>query len=218
MKATGHAGLDEPFAGLFTQGMVVHETYQKADGGWATPAEVKIEGADDMPPGDADRDRRTDEDRLNREDVEVEAQHRRPRRHHGDLRRRRGALVHAVRLAARARRDLDRGRRAGRPGASPSGCGAWSARRPRSKPRPATAGEFGAEAALAVRKAAHGALAKVSEDIEKLHFNVCVAHIYEFANALQASLHCRQAERQDRPTSPRPCAKPPKSWCTCSTR
>ena len=28
MKATGHVGLDEPFAGLFTQGMVVHETYQ----------------------------------------------------------------------------------------------------------------------------------------------------------------------------------------------
>ncbi len=29
MKATGHLGLDEPFAGLFTQGMVVHETYQR---------------------------------------------------------------------------------------------------------------------------------------------------------------------------------------------
>ena len=28
----------------------------------------------------------------------------------------------------------------------------------------------------------------VSEDIERLRFNVCVAHIYEFANALQASL------------------------------
>ena len=28
MKATGHVGLDEPFAGLFTQGMVVHETYR----------------------------------------------------------------------------------------------------------------------------------------------------------------------------------------------
>ena len=48
MKMTGHAGLDEPFAGLFTQGMVVHETYQKADGGWASPAEVKIEGAEDI--------------------------------------------------------------------------------------------------------------------------------------------------------------------------
>src|SRR4029079_11477516 len=47
--------------------------------------------------------------------------------------------------------------------------------------------EFG-EAAMAVRKAAHGALAKVSEAIERLHFNVCVAHIYEFANALGSAL------------------------------
>jgi leucyl-tRNA synthetase len=51
-------------------------------------------------------------------------------------------------------------------------------------PRPAT---FGPEA-TALRKAAHGALAKVSEDIEKLRFNRCVAHVYEFANAMQATL------------------------------
>jgi leucyl-tRNA synthetase len=38
--------------------------------------------------------------------------------------------------------------------------------------------------ALRLRKAAHRALARVSDDIEKLHFNVCVAAIYEFANAL----------------------------------
>ena len=31
MKALAF-GIDEPFAGMFTQGMVVHETYQKADG------------------------------------------------------------------------------------------------------------------------------------------------------------------------------------------
>ena len=42
---------------------------------------------------------------------------------------------------------------------------------------------FGAEA-LALRKAAHGALDKVSSGIEKLHFNVCLAHIREFTNAL----------------------------------
>ncbi|MEO2003847.1 MAG: ATP-binding cassette domain-containing protein, partial [Candidatus Poribacteria bacterium] len=35
--------LDEPFAGMFTQGMVVHETYQKADGTYVQPAEVKVE-------------------------------------------------------------------------------------------------------------------------------------------------------------------------------
>ncbi len=46
MKATGHVGIDEPFAGLFTQGMVVHETYQTQNGEWVTPAEIKIEGAE----------------------------------------------------------------------------------------------------------------------------------------------------------------------------
>src|SRR5258708_32218399 len=43
MKATGHAGLDEPFAGLFTQGMVVHETYRRANGEYVLPSEVTIE-------------------------------------------------------------------------------------------------------------------------------------------------------------------------------
>jgi len=49
---------------------------------------------------------------------------------------------------------------------------------------PAARPESFSEPALAVRKAAHGALAKVSDAIEKLHFNVCIANIYEFANAL----------------------------------
>src|SRR5205085_4869262 len=46
--------------------------------------------------------------------------------------------------------------------------------------RPAS---FGADA-LTLRKATHGALEKVSSGIERLHFNVCLAHIREFANAL----------------------------------
>jgi leucyl-tRNA synthetase len=40
--------------------------------------------------------------------------------------------------------------------------------------------------ALAIRKAAHGALAKVSDDIERLRFNRCVAHVYELANTISA--------------------------------
>src|SRR5262249_4784162 len=43
MTVTGHARIDEPFAGLFTQGMVVHETYRQADGSFVEPAEVRIE-------------------------------------------------------------------------------------------------------------------------------------------------------------------------------
>ncbi len=46
--------------------------------------------------------------------------------------------------------------------------------------RPAAFGEH----ALSVRKAAHRALAHVSDDIDKLRFNRCIAHIYELANAL----------------------------------
>ncbi|MFZ3035528.1 MAG: leucine--tRNA ligase [Parvibaculum sp.] len=44
MHATGHLGLDEPFKGLFTQGMVTHETYKGADGRWLFPEEVKLDG------------------------------------------------------------------------------------------------------------------------------------------------------------------------------
>ena len=45
LKACGYAVPDEPFAGLFTQGMVTHETYQDADGKWLSPAEVeKVDG------------------------------------------------------------------------------------------------------------------------------------------------------------------------------
>ncbi len=43
MKLTGHLDLDEPFKGMFTQGMVTHETYKSEDGKWLSPEEVAIE-------------------------------------------------------------------------------------------------------------------------------------------------------------------------------
>lgn len=41
MKATGHVKLDEPFTGLFTQGMICHESYKDENGAWLYPEEVK---------------------------------------------------------------------------------------------------------------------------------------------------------------------------------
>ena len=44
-RALSDAGLmsvREPFAGLFTQGMVVHETYRRANGGWVEPTDVEL--------------------------------------------------------------------------------------------------------------------------------------------------------------------------------
>ena len=40
LKRCGYLGMDEPFAGLLTQGMVIHETYKDPDGNWLFPTEV----------------------------------------------------------------------------------------------------------------------------------------------------------------------------------
>ena len=47
LRDEGMIDFDEPFTGLFTQGMVTHETYRKQSGEWLEPAEVEIttEGA-----------------------------------------------------------------------------------------------------------------------------------------------------------------------------
>ncbi len=46
LKKTGHLSLEEPFKGLFTQGMVTHETYKDANGNWLAPSEVSITTVD----------------------------------------------------------------------------------------------------------------------------------------------------------------------------
>jgi leucyl-tRNA synthetase len=42
LRDCGYLDLAEPFAGLFTQGMVCHETYQDPDGNWLFPEEVSF--------------------------------------------------------------------------------------------------------------------------------------------------------------------------------
>lgn len=44
MKQMGYMDVEEPFKALFTQGMVMHESYQNAQGEWLFPDEVKKTG------------------------------------------------------------------------------------------------------------------------------------------------------------------------------
>jgi len=44
LKRIGMLDVAEPFEGLFTQGMVTHETYKAADGRWLSPGEVVRKG------------------------------------------------------------------------------------------------------------------------------------------------------------------------------
>jgi leucyl-tRNA synthetase len=46
LQRLGRIGMAEPFAGLFTQGMVTHETYRAGDGSWLSPDEVARNGDD----------------------------------------------------------------------------------------------------------------------------------------------------------------------------
>ena len=109
MREVQMTSRDEPFDGLFTQGMVLHETYRAADGTWLLPEEVER-----TPRRRQDRARLRQEPGRGRplgEDVQVEEERRRPGPDHPRLRRRHRALVHAVGQPARARPRMDRGRR-----------------------------------------------------------------------------------------------------------
>jgi leucyl-tRNA synthetase len=46
LKQLGRISVEEPFKGLFTQGMVTHETYRAGDGSWLSPDEVRKDGDD----------------------------------------------------------------------------------------------------------------------------------------------------------------------------
>jgi leucyl-tRNA synthetase len=190
MKVTKHLDLDEPFAGLFTQGMVVHETYRLGDGQngrWIAPAEVKVEERDG-------RRRAT----LLATDEEVEigpiekmSKSRRNTVDPSDIMDSYGAdtarwfmlsdsppdrdVIWTEESVAGAYRFLQRVWRL---------VSETAPRLPKTD-SPMAAGE--SAAADALRKAAHKALAAVGENIGALRFNVAVARIYELVNAIGAA-------------------------------
>jgi leucyl-tRNA synthetase len=177
---------------------VVHETYQKADGSWAMPAEVKIEvggngrraslieTGEEVTIGPIEKMSKSKRNTVDPDDI-IES-------YGADVARwfmlsdsppDRDVIWSDERVQG-ASRFVQRLWRVVGEAASIARDNARSA-------RPAT---FNADA-LALRKAAHGALDKVSSGIEKLHFNVCLAHIREFTTALADVLAPEEAYPPD---------------------
>ncbi|GEC15641.1 leucine--tRNA ligase [Nitrobacter winogradskyi] len=188
MKATGHLGMDEPFKGMFTQGMVVHETYRKPDGGWASPEEIRIE---------VDGNNRRATLITTGEPVEIGAVEKMSKSKRNtvdpdDIIGSYGADTARWFMLSDSPPDRDViWSEEGVQGAARFMQRLWrlvneaaDAGKAAPPDRPAT---FGADAS-GLRKAAHGALDRVSTGIERLHFNVCLANIREFANELADAL------------------------------
>jgi leucyl-tRNA synthetase len=181
MKATGHLAIEEPFAGLFTQGMVTHASYRDADGHWLYPDEVEV-GADGTAvhrdTGAAVRVGRVEAmSKSKRNTVDPEAIIARfgadtarwfvlsdnpPER---DVEWTEAGVVGAYRFTQRLYRLLE---------------GLGGARAPASGNAP----DSFSPAARRLRHVTHRTIVTVTAALESFAFNVAVARIYELANAI----------------------------------
>lgn len=194
MKVAGHVGVDEPFKGLFTQGMVVHETY-KADGQWVSPADIRIEEADGarkatlistgapVEIGSIEKMSKSKKNVVDPDDIIAS--------YGADTAR------WFVLSDSPPERDVI-WTEAGAEGAHRFVQRVWrlvteaAAELKDVQPKAGTEGE-----ALAVSKAAHKAVKAVGDDIEKLAFNRGVARLYELVNTLSGPLQQAASGKAD---------------------
>jgi leucyl-tRNA synthetase len=188
MRRCGHVDLDEPFAGLFTQGMVVHETYRTAVGDWVAPADVRIDsdasgrrafllkGGAPVEIGPVEKMSKSKRNTVDPDEII------------GTY----GADTARWFMLSDSPPERDVvWSEAGIQGAGRQAQRLWrltcEIERVVGPTRPSAPSSFSDEA-TAIRRAAHAALAKVEDDIERLRFNVAIATIYELLNTLAAGV------------------------------
>jgi leucyl-tRNA synthetase len=181
LKQCGYLDLDEPFAGLQTQGMICHETYKNAQGKWLFPTEV-VTAADgalsDTAGAPVTRGRSEKMSKSKRNVVDPE-----------EIIKTYGADTARLFMLSDSPpdRDLD-WTDAGVEGAWRYVNRLWRLisepdfdRADIGTPRPDTV----AGSALDVERLVHKTVSAVTDDLEKFHFNKAVARIRELSNAVE---------------------------------
>ena len=184
MRDTGHLTIAEPFAGLFTQGMVTHESYRSADGRWLYPEEVEITTAPDGTRSAVEKATRAP---VTIGRVEAMSKSKRNTVDPGAIIERFGADTARWFILSDnpPERDME-WTEAGVAGAYRFTQRLWrmvAAAAP-GLPPPGTSAEGAEGAARRLRQATHRAIAAVTEALETFAFNVAVARIHEFANTI----------------------------------
>lgn len=182
LKKCGYEVPDEPFAGLFTQGMVTHQTFEGVDGKWLTPAEVeqrdgkwvKISDGSAVKAGAVTKMSKSKKNVVDPQDIidTYGADAARlfilsdspPER---DLEWTEGGIEGAWRYVNKLYRMIDDGLKD-----LPE----------KNTPAPK---DF-SEKAQEIRRQTHQAIAGVAEDIEAFHMNKAVARIRELSNSLSS--------------------------------
>jgi leucyl-tRNA synthetase len=188
MRKCGYLDLDEPFAGLFTQGMVVHETYRGKDGDWLSPSEVRVE---------ADGNNRRAFLLAGEEPVEIGPNEKMSKSKRNTIDPDEIISTYGADTArwfmlsdSPPERDVI-WTEAGVQGAFKQTQRLWrlvcDIERVVGSEPPAKPAHYGDEARR-IRRMAHTTLARIEDEIERLRFNVCIAAIYELANELSAAL------------------------------
>ncbi|GGA95328.1 leucine--tRNA ligase [Brucella endophytica] len=195
MKATGHVKtVEEPFQGLFTQGMVVHETYRDKNG-WVSPADIRIEESD----GQRKAALLSTGEPVEIGSIEKMSKSKKNVVDPDDIIASYGADTARWFMLSDSPPDRDViWTEAGVEGAHRFVQRIWrliSEAAPMLKavqPKSASEGEAGV-----ISKAAHKTLKAVGEDIEKLSFNRAVARLYELANTLASPLQAAAGGKAD---------------------
>ncbi|MCE2509545.1 MAG: leucine--tRNA ligase [Alphaproteobacteria bacterium] len=180
LRDCGYLDLAEPFAGLLTQGMVTHETYRDEKGGWLHLNEVQRKGnnvvtAATDKPVTVGRLEKMSKSKKNTVDPEAIIQAY-------------GADTARLFMLSDSPPDRDlEWTEAGIEGAWRYANRLWRlvteppmALPPAGTTQPATLGER----AMAAHQATHKAVAAVTQDLERFHFNRAIARIRELTNTL----------------------------------